>query len=466
LSNNGEFTSFPVPNTPNPLPPPQQIAALDRAASACNAGTIIDIPNGTGFCLYITRACLDAAGPLSDTFERGYLEDADLCLRARDHGFRSVCAASIYVGHAGSRSFGDHKRTLVMRNLKKLELRFPDYQAECAMFVKADPLQASRVALERAMPDDGTHTTLIVGGTGAIRAVMEARAATLLDRGMTPLIAEIHAALSDPVVRLRDPSKAVPQTLAFRLDDRAGFADYLRGVALKRIEIADVAAVPDALLDVLAGLGVPIDLFMANGGDATERVRAQWQAAERHAERIIAPSPMAREFAHRLLPGAPRIAVEQAPQTPPVLAGVTRPGASALGFLALGPRPADYRMMQNVLRRLRTGWPGLDIVVVGSTLDDIELMKAGNAFVTGSLGGDDLGLVIRQHGIKAMFAAVRDALFGHPDLSRLAALPGLPVASFDWSFGKVPAESTGLGIDPEADDATVAAALGTWFSEL
>ncbi len=109
LSNNGEFTSFPVPFQQNPLPNLSQIAALDRIAATVNRDRVIDLPNGIGFCMLVTRRCLDSVGFLSDAYQRGYLEDVDFCLRAREHGFRNVCAASVFVGHHGSRSFGEDK---------------------------------------------------------------------------------------------------------------------------------------------------------------------------------------------------------------------------------------------------------------------------------------------------------------------------------------------------------------------
>ena len=88
LSNNGEFTSFPRPNIANPLPSRREIERLDRIAAKANAGRVIDIPSGIGFCLYVTRACLDAVGSLSEDFGHGYLEDTDFCLRARSQGFQ------------------------------------------------------------------------------------------------------------------------------------------------------------------------------------------------------------------------------------------------------------------------------------------------------------------------------------------------------------------------------------------
>src|SRR5262249_18508738 len=121
LSNNGDLAGFPVRNSASPLGSLEAVERLDKIATVVNAGRVVDIPNGVGFCLYITRECLDAVGLLSEEFHRGYLEDADFCLRAREHGFRNVCAPSVYVGHEGSKSFGTEKRSLVVRNLAGLE---------------------------------------------------------------------------------------------------------------------------------------------------------------------------------------------------------------------------------------------------------------------------------------------------------------------------------------------------------
>ena len=79
LSNNGEETSFPVANKLNPLGSIDEVLAIDAIAAAVNAGRVVDIPNGTGFCLYVTRECLDAVGSLSEDFYRGYVEDVDFC---------------------------------------------------------------------------------------------------------------------------------------------------------------------------------------------------------------------------------------------------------------------------------------------------------------------------------------------------------------------------------------------------
>jgi hypothetical protein len=153
FSNNGEYTSFPIPFRENPLPDLAQIIVIDQIASRVNAGRVVDMPNGTAFCMYVTRACLDAIGPLSTNFGRGYYEDVELCLRAARAGFRNVCATDVYVGHAGSKSFGNNKRALVTRNLVALEAAYPHYRAISAAFMTADPLGPARRALEAAWHD-------------------------------------------------------------------------------------------------------------------------------------------------------------------------------------------------------------------------------------------------------------------------------------------------------------------------
>src|SRR5208337_2165935 len=74
---NGEYTSFPKPNVCNALPTKEEVFALSEIASAANGRTIVDLPSGVGFCLFITRECLDSVGYLSEAYSRGYLEDVD-----------------------------------------------------------------------------------------------------------------------------------------------------------------------------------------------------------------------------------------------------------------------------------------------------------------------------------------------------------------------------------------------------
>ena len=149
LSNNGEYASFPASGSD--APSPDLAARIDETAARVNDGRLVDLPTGTGFCLFVRHDCRAAVGGLPGIYGRGYFEDMELCLRAREHGFRNVCASSVFVVHHGSRSFGAEKAVLVARNLRVLRTRFPGIETECATFVAADPLASARQAIADAL---------------------------------------------------------------------------------------------------------------------------------------------------------------------------------------------------------------------------------------------------------------------------------------------------------------------------
>ena len=64
-----------------------------------------------GFCLLMRREVIEAIGYLDeDTFPRGYGEENDYCIRAREAGFQLAVADHCFVYHAKSRSFGIEAR--------------------------------------------------------------------------------------------------------------------------------------------------------------------------------------------------------------------------------------------------------------------------------------------------------------------------------------------------------------------
>ncbi len=269
LSNNGEFTSFPIPNTANPLGSRKDIERIDAIAAKFNAGKIIDIPSGIGFCLYVTRACLDKVGLLSGDFGAGYLEDADFCLRARERGFRNVCAPSVYVGHAGSKSFGQEKRALVVRNLGVLERRYPNHRPECAAFMAADPLRAARQDIERAAVATTGHPRLLVTGAGAVGAIARARAREVASEAQSVMILEVRHGVDGATVHIMDAAGGMPQSLEFNLSissECETLAEFTKALRPSGIEILDPANVPPALLNLLIKLKIPYDIVIADAG--------------------------------------------------------------------------------------------------------------------------------------------------------------------------------------------------------
>ena len=338
LSNNGEFTSFPVPNRPNAVGSVADIEDLDRIAARVNAGGAVDIPNGIGFCLYITRSCLDAVGALSEDYHRGYLEDVDFCLRARQRGFRHVCATSIFVGHAGTRSFGKQKRSLVVRNLEVIERRFPAYRGECAVFMQADPLKAARHAIETAIPPAHVAATLLVTVGGTVAEIARERARQLLSGGEPAvLILEIRFGPGRIVARLRNAAEAMPQSLEFDLPASGAATEllaYLRLTKLARMEFLDLARIPRGVVATLLELPVPHDIFVAHTELGLERRSAPasasappglverrrshrivedpffWSLVVASASRVLVPDAQAEAFASRVAPRRKTVRVE------------------------------------------------------------------------------------------------------------------------------------------------------------
>jgi GT2 family glycosyltransferase len=529
LSNNGEFTSFPRPNEPNPMGSRAQVSAIDRAAAAVNAGAVVDVPNGIGFCLYVTRRCLDAVGALSETLHRGYLEDVDFCLRARELGFRNVCAPSIYVGHAGSRSFGDEKRALVVRNLHTIESRYPHYREECASYLVADPIRPYRQAIERALPPRIGPLRLLISGPGLLEEVVAARADELADAATGVLALCVRFGASGPIVRLREWGGGAPQSLAFELEqnaERAALKAYIEAAAPELIEIAGLAAVPTSLLDLIGEVGVAYDLLVVDASIACHRgtmMRRDGNICDatttgmvcadcappgaehmspayddefgkrslfiEKARRIRPLSRRAAAFASRFMPSH-RIGAFELPQAPSspspqgggenkrspasdriALSGrpADEPRQSAdgvhgqsLGFLVISATAAEQRLSSNVARWFKRECPEMALIALGTALDDLGLMKAGNLFATGQVPRDEFDRAIRQYDMKALFLPVRQPLFGHPIIACTEA-SGLPLAYFDWSFGAIVSRDGDLALDPRLADEDVARQLARWF---
>jgi O-antigen biosynthesis protein len=490
FSNNGEFTSFPLPNRSNAIGSAADIETLDRVAASVNAGGVIDIPNGIGFCLYITRGCLDAVGALSEDYHRGYLEDVDFCLRARQRGFRHVCATSIFVGHAGTRSFGKHKRSLVVRNLEIIERRFPLYRGECAVFMQADPLKAARQAIELAIPPADVSAVLLVTAGGTVAEIAGERARQLLSGGEPAvLILEIRYYPGRVVGRLRNATEAVPQSLEFDLPSSGAASEllsYMRLTKLSRMEFFDLVRIPRGVVATLLELPVPHDIFVAHTELGLERRSAPesasasgpderrrshrvvedpffWSLLVASADRVLVPDAQAEAFTSRVAPRRNTIRLKVAETT--TLPSKSPDGAARrLGLVPIRRSPKDHQMMRGLIPGLKRAHPELELVVAGSTSDDQELLRSSDVFVTGAVDAAELEALFRRYRFDRLMLCLTEPLFGHPILSAVMTSV-LPVAYFDWSRGRCPVRTGDLPLDPSQSTAGAVTQLAPWLRE-
>lgn len=490
LSNNGEYLSFPAPFRVNPLPTPQEIARIDALAALANGATAVDLPNGIGFCLYVSRACLDAVGPLPERYERGYYEDVEFCLRARAQNFRVIGVPGVFVGHAGSLSFRDDKRRLVRRNLSLLQRRFPDYRAESAAFIAADPLASARGAIEAFSPP-ARPTLLLVAATPLARFLARQRAEALAGGQPAPLLCLIERGK----VLLRGAGDAQPQSLAFSLADAADLASFLSAASLAGVEIFDPLALARPMIALLRRLGAPliavagaldwatplrppfedfclapdapgpcfrcaVTAFADPGADAPRRRDLRRKRALL-AGAVLAPvDALSEKVTRRIFPRAKLLPIPDAPKS------AAAPPADAppeTGALALYAPLADAAAEKFAAALAHAFGPQAAprIILFGAAFAPLELMKNGALFVAGAIDDDEWPRLLRQYRISALASPFRGALFGPIDA--LSRRFGLPMAFFDYSFGAASLDAKHLALDPRLCDAKAAARVKAWF---
>jgi GT2 family glycosyltransferase/2-polyprenyl-3-methyl-5-hydroxy-6-metoxy-1,4-benzoquinol methylase/glycosyltransferase involved in cell wall biosynthesis len=151
FSNNATICSYPRFCHDNPLPKDWDLADLDDLFARANRGQQLPIPTTVGFCMYIRRDCLESVGYFDAVrFPRGYGEENDFCMRARELGFVHLLCADTFVCHQGSVSFGAEKAALYQQAGAEIEKLHPEYPALVRAHVEADPARSFRRRVDLA----------------------------------------------------------------------------------------------------------------------------------------------------------------------------------------------------------------------------------------------------------------------------------------------------------------------------
>lgn len=260
FSNNATICSYPRFCKDNALPAGYNTAQLDALCAQINAGAVVDVPTGVGFCMYIRRDCLVSIG-LFDTenFGKGYGEENDFCQRAAASGWRNLHLLDTFVLHTGGVSFGDSKSPRERAAMETLRRLHPSYERDVLAFVQADPAKPYRLALDVARIHQ-LHLPLVLAvlhdrAGGTLRHVRElaqhlGSQATFLTLTPAP----------DRCVRLELARKGEGFELLFRLSDQyLDLVQMLTRLGVQHVHYHHLLGHDPAVLELPSQLGVDYD---------------------------------------------------------------------------------------------------------------------------------------------------------------------------------------------------------------
>lgn len=148
--------AFSAPNAGNDNALPEGVDEITfaRAFRRRSLGLYPQVPTGNGFCMFVSRDCLDAIGPLdAEAFPRGYGEENDFCMRVLRAGWRNLIDDRTYVFHERSRSFGAAKTELMAAGRAVVDARYPEYKSAIQLFGTCEKIALARHQARLALRD-------------------------------------------------------------------------------------------------------------------------------------------------------------------------------------------------------------------------------------------------------------------------------------------------------------------------
>jgi hypothetical protein len=208
----------------------------------------------------------------------------------------------------------------------------------------------------------------------------------------------------------------------------------------------------------------------AMGGEVRSRSivdRANWTKRWRQiaegAQWIIVPCAHAEAFAASVLPQRSIAKIDRAYESRSRKTRKRRKTARChLGFVPVRCCAGEQWLINEIARQLGKIRPDISITVIGAALDDIDLMRSSNVFVTGAVDSEEFEHLIDVLDVGNLFVSTTRPLFAHPILSIVSSF-SLPTGYFDWSRGHVTSKKTDLPLDPRSPLDDLIGALSQWM---
>jgi GT2 family glycosyltransferase len=472
LSNNGSIASYPAGEGSECSD--AEASILDERAAFLNSGMAIEIPTGVGFCLFVRRECLNETGLLDGrSFESGYGEENDFCMRASKAGWSHLLAADVFVHHSGGRSFGSRRDAMMERNRRILNLKHPGYDERIQEFHALDPIHPLRRRLDEALlAGDPRPIVLLVtlALPGGVDRFVRGRSEQLQREGLLPVLLQplpsgkAGCTLSLPMGEreLIDLRYDVPSELA-------ALRDVMGQLTIRDVELHHFLGLDSAVVDFVLGLDAPCDVYIHDyswycprltllGGNGRYCGEPELAACEacidvhgsslgeplsvaglrnrsarwlKSARTVTAPcNDVGNRYRHRF-PGInlrvkpwETLSTDYPARMPPADGLVRIVVMGAIG------KQKGYQVLLECARDAVERALPIEFVVIGYTEDDASLSKTGRVFITGKYEEGEIGdLIERENPHIAFFPSVTPETWCFTLSHALRA--GRMVAAFD-----------------------------------
>lgn len=106
---------------------PGEVLAEGSAWMKCSAGDMFETDRLGFFCVAFRREIIERVGLLDESYDLGFYEDDDYCIRVQRAGYRLVCREDVFIYHRGSATFRKapvKTKELLRKNRRLLEKKF------------------------------------------------------------------------------------------------------------------------------------------------------------------------------------------------------------------------------------------------------------------------------------------------------------------------------------------------------